>query len=95
MSVTYNNPSLWDVLDNYADVRDELDDVLQSFSMAQYELQCAMDDINGELEAIQGHLAECDRVFRRYKCKAPVRVPEITPAVAGGDDTEEGLPFPM
>ena len=95
MSADEKKLSLWDVLENYADVRDELDDVLTSFSVLQFELQCAMDDISDDLDAIKRHLEECDKVFRRYKCTdtrfISHKVPR--PAAADWDDPEEGLPF--
>ena len=91
--MTGKKPTLWEVLESYADVRDELDDVLSSFSLLQFELESAMDDISDELEAIQEHLSECDMVFRRYKYREQRGV--FMPVKAEENNSEEELPFMM
>lgn len=61
--------TVWDVLNEYGDIRDELEDTLTSFTFMKEELESAMEDIADELEAIERHLKMCDQVFRRYKVK--------------------------
>ena len=60
-------PTLWEVLNEYADVRDELQDILESFSILIEDINLAMGDISEDLDRIQKHLGECDGTFRRYK----------------------------
>ena len=62
-----NGLAIWDVFNEYADVRDDLEDVLLSYECLQSEIGDAMDAIAEELEALHNRLAACDRIFRRYK----------------------------
>ena len=64
---TTNGLTIWDVFNEYADVRDDLEDLLLSYECLQSEIGDAMDAIAEELEALHNRLAACDRVFRRYK----------------------------
>ena len=59
--------TIWDVFNEYADVRDDLEDILLSYECLQSEIGDAMDTISEELEALHNRLAVCDRIFRRYK----------------------------
>ena len=63
--------TVWDVFNNYADIRDELEDAMESFSFFMEDVQTALMDLNDELEQIRSHLTECDKVFRRYKVQNP------------------------
>ncbi len=60
-------PTLWDTLNEYADIQDELLDTLQSFEYAEYELRNAMDDIRDQIESLQEHISKCYGTLRRYK----------------------------
>ena len=60
-------PTLWDTLNEYADIQDELQDTLQSFEYAEYELKSALDDIRDQLESVQHHINICYATLRRYK----------------------------
>ena len=71
MSTKDNKPSVWEVLEKYADIRDSLDDALLSFNLLQNEIQEALDDISDELDRLTSDLAECDRVFRRFRAAKP------------------------
>ncbi len=59
--------SVWDVFNEYADVRDELGDLLDSFEILQSDIQYALEDISGAITAITERLSECDKVFCRYR----------------------------
>lgn len=59
--------TLWDVLEGYADVRDEFEDVLCSFEILQDDVELAIADIRDDMERIRKHLNESDSIFRRYK----------------------------
>lgn len=60
-------PTLWDTLNEYADIQDELLDTLQSFEYAEFELRSALDDIRDQLESLQEHINKCYGTLRRYK----------------------------
>lgn len=61
--------SVWDVFEEYADVRDELEDLLDGFRSVREDIELAVYDLEGGLEEVEDHLARCDRVFRRFKAK--------------------------
>ena len=64
---TTNGLTIWDVFNEYADVRDDLEDILLSYECLQSEIGNVMDAIAEELETLHNRLAACDRIFRRYK----------------------------
>lgn len=79
------NLTLWEVLDKYADVRDDLEDVLYQCAELEDFLEEAREEIHDELERIQNDLHLCDRVFRRYK---------VGPrCFRSMEDDDEGMPF--
>lgn len=86
--------SVWDVFEAYADVRDELEDLLDGFRSIREEIDLAVYDLESGLEDVEAHLDRCDRVFRRFKAK---RRREEEAYEAGhcdsGDDGKEELPF--
>ena len=61
--------TVWDILNEYGDIRDELEDTLTSFRFMKEELESAMEDIADELDSIDRHVKMCDQVFRRFKVK--------------------------
>jgi len=61
--------SVWEVFEEYADVRDELEDLLDGFRSIREDIELAVYDLEGDLEDIEDHLSRCDRVFRRFKAK--------------------------
>lgn len=60
-----------DVLEEYVDIRDDLEDTLQSFELLSAEIGFAMDDIRDELEQLQEHLHRSSEQLRKLEC--PVR----------------------
>lgn len=60
-------PSLWDMLNEYADIQDELQDALQSFEFLDFEIRSALDDIREQLESILHHINKCYGTLRIYK----------------------------
>ena len=63
--------SVWDVFEKYADIRDELEDAMETFSSSMEDIQVALMDLDDELEEIRSHLSQCDKVFRRFKARNP------------------------
>lgn len=59
-----------DVLEEYVDIRDDLEDTLQSFEVLSAEIGFAMDDIRDELEQLQEHLHRSSEQLRKLKCPA-------------------------
>ena len=58
---------IWNLLYEYADIRDELEDALLSFRELHAEIEYAMEDITEELENLQEHLAKCSERLRRFR----------------------------
>ena len=58
---------IWNLLYEYADIRDELEDTLTSFRLLHEEMECAMIDITEELEQLHGHLARCSGRLIRFR----------------------------
>lgn len=59
--------SIWDLLYEYADIRDELEDALLSFRELHAEIEYAMEDITDELERLQEHLTKCSGKLMRFR----------------------------
>lgn len=77
--------SIWYMLDEYADIRDELESALQSFQILHYEISCAMDDICDEIEELEEHLAKCSSRLIRFKGSMRLKY--------GDADVRNTLPF--
>ena len=65
--LSIKDASIWELLDEYADIRDELEDTLQSFEILQFELASAMEDIQDELDHLKEHLSKCSSRLIRFK----------------------------
>ena len=63
--------TVWEVLEKYADIRDELDNALSSFEMLKNEIEMTLEDISDELDQLTMDLSECDRVFKRFRAVRP------------------------
>ena len=74
---TTNGLTIWDVFNEYADVRDDLEDILLSYECLQSGIGDAMDTISEELEDLHNRLAACDRIFRRFKKTSSDQAEEI------------------
>ena len=59
--------SVWDVFNEYADVRDDLECLLDSYDILQDDIRTAMEDIADELDGIRQRLLRCDQIFKRYR----------------------------
>ena len=59
--------SVWDVFNEYADVREDLECLLDSYDILQYDIRIAMEDITDELDEIRQRLLRCDQIFKRYR----------------------------
>ena len=76
---------IWDLISDYADIRDELEDALDSFRILYGDLELAMEDIADELDAIEEHLSITGRTLKQF------RVTDNTPPPEA--DEEEELPW--
>ncbi len=58
---------IWDLLYEYADIRDELEDTLLSFRELHTEIEYAMDEVTDGLENLQEHLSKCSKKLVRFR----------------------------
>lgn len=54
------------LLNEYADILDELEGALESFEVLYADIGYVMDDIRDELEKLQEHLKKSSSILRRY-----------------------------
>lgn len=87
--------SVWDVFEEYADIRDELEDLLDGFRSVREDIELAVYDLEGDLEEVEGHLSRCDRVFRRFRTKRRYEEEafEARYRDTDNDDAKEDMPF--
>ena len=86
--------SVWDVFEEYADVRDELEDLLEGFRSLQEDIELTVFDLADSLEAVEGHLARCDKGFRRFKAKRRHEETEVKDkSQAPYPGQKEAMPF--
>ena len=76
---------IWDLISDYADIRDELEDALSSFHILYGDMELAMEDIFHELDAIEEHLSVTGRTLKRFRVTDNTTLPEA--------DEEEELPW--
>ena len=63
------NMTIWEVLEKYADIYDELDDAVESLSSSVEDMQYALMDLEDQAAEISLHLAQCDKVFHRFRSR--------------------------
>ena len=76
---------IWDLISDYADIRDELEGALDSIRILYGDLELAMEDIADELDAIEDHLTVTGRSLKRFRIPDNISLPEA-------DETED-LPW--
>ena len=59
---------IWDLLSDYADIRDELEDAFDSIRFLYEELELALSDIGDELDDIEAHIASVSGSLRKFRC---------------------------
>lgn len=53
--MSVKDSSIWELLNEYADIRDGLEDTLQSFENLQFEVTSALEDIQDEIDTLKEH----------------------------------------
>ena len=76
---------IWDLISDYADIRDELEGVLYSIRILYGDLELAMEDIADELDVIEEHLSTTGRTLKRFRISDNALPPQA--------DEEEELPW--
>ena len=76
---------IWDLISDYADIREELVDALESFRILYSDLELAMEDISNELSDIEEHLGTTSRTLKRFRTTDNTMPPQA--------DEEEELPW--
>lgn len=58
---------IWDLISDYADIRDELETAFDNFRLLYEELEFALTDIGDELDDIEAHIASVSGSLRRFR----------------------------
>ena len=58
---------IWDLLEEYMDIREELEETLYSIELLHEDIRNAMEDISGQLEDLQGHMEHVSGKLRRFR----------------------------
>lgn len=58
---------IWELLYDYADIRDELEDALLTLECIHTEVESALEDLRDELETVQEHL----EASSKYRFRSP------------------------
>lgn len=59
--------TVWEVFEEYADIRDDMEDLLMDFQGMMDEIETVMSDLADGLGELEERLDQCDRTFRRFK----------------------------
>ena len=62
---------IWDLLSDYADIRDELEDAFGSIRLLYEELEFALTDIGDELDDIEAHISSVSGSLKRFRGNDP------------------------
>ncbi len=76
---------IWNLISDYADIRDGLEDAIDSFRILYEDMELAMKDISDELDDIEEHLSITGRTLKRFRVTDNTVPPDA-------DDREE-LPW--
>lgn len=76
---------IWNLISDYADIRDELEGALDSIRILYGDLELAMEDIADELDAIEEHLSMTGRTLKRFRVTDNTQTPQTV--------EEEELPW--
>lgn len=60
---------IWDLLYDYADIREELEDALLTLECIHTDVESALEDLRDELETVQEHLEASSK--RLYRFRSP------------------------
>ena len=63
---------IWDLLSDYADIREELVEALSNIRSLYEELEIALYDLSDDLDEIEDHLSATGRSLRKYRGPDPV-----------------------
>lgn len=79
---------IWDLISDYANIRNELEDALNDFRYLYEELEFGMADIHDELDSIEEHISTASRSLKRFRIPAPAK--DILPFDQDADSPEGG-----
>jgi len=81
---------IWSLLDQYADIREHLEDVFYALQMLQSQLVSDLNDLSADFDDLAQELNNCSKSLIRFKT-APDPPDEDSPGKSG---PEVELPFP-
>ena len=81
---------IWNLLDQYADIRDHLEDVLYAMQMLQSQLASDIDDLSVDFDDLTEELNNCSKNLIRFKTAPDHPEQECSKK----PEPEKELPFP-
>lgn len=81
---------IWNLLDQYADIRDHLEDVLYAMQMLQSQLASDIEDLSVDFDDLTEELNNCSKNLIRFKTAPDHPRQECSQKT----EPEEELPFP-
>ena len=60
-----------DMLEEYEDIQDELETIIETFASWTEEMQIALMDLEDEADEIRAHLVKCENLLCRFRKKNP------------------------
>lgn len=81
---------IWDLLNQYADIREHLEDILSSMQMIQSQMLSDLNDLSVDFDDLAAEIGSCSKSLIRFQTAPDPPVPAYPPEPG---QTEE-LPFP-
>lgn len=81
---------IWDLLDQYADIREHLEDLLYSMQMLQSQMVSDLEDLSVDFDDLAEEIGKCSKYLIRFKAAPDPSLPEAAP----GSGQIQELPFP-
>lgn len=89
---------IWDLLDQYADIRDQLEDVLSSMQVLQFQFAADLEDLSADFDDLSAQIARCSHSLIRFRTapgpSAGDRPFETHPEKVPFPDDDEPFPSP-
>lgn len=80
---------IWGLLNEYADIRDHLEDIFNTLHLLQQSLQQELEDLSLDFDDLQMQLDSCSRSLFRFKSPEPPVCGEL-PSFDTGPDMAPG-----
>lgn len=89
---------IWDLLDQYADIREHLEDILYSMQMLQSQMLSDLEDLSDDFDDLTEEIGNCSKKLIRFKTSPDPSASEYPPELDPSQeihvpDNDEPCPF--